>query len=144
LKLPMDPVSAVGLASSIITFVDFSWKLIAGSLEIYRSLDGSLQENARLEDVIDDLDSIAEDLEKTTSGRTKSERAIRRLAEECRSDAKVLLDILKQLKVPKRSIWKSVYAKWRALRKREEVRDLKERLQEYRGEILINLTLLLR
>ncbi|KEZ45757.1 hypothetical protein SAPIO_CDS1557 [Scedosporium apiospermum] len=143
--LEMEPVSAVGLASSIITFVEFAFKLVTGALEVYRSVDGTLEENARLERVIGDLNSIVDDLGKKGGGGCRSERAIRDLAVECQADAELLVDILKSLKVPgRRTLWKSVTAQWKALLRKDEITGLKERLQEYRSEIMLNLMLLLR
>jgi len=141
----MEPVSAVGLASSIITFVEFAFKLVTGALEVYRSVDGTLEENARLERVIGDLNSIVDDLGKKGGGGCRSERAIRDLAVECQADAELLVDILKSLKVPgRRTLWKSVTAQWKALLRKDEITGLKERLREYRSEIMLNLMLLLR
>ncbi|EFX03145.1 hypothetical protein CMQ_3074 [Grosmannia clavigera kw1407] len=48
----MDPVTAIGLASSIIAFVDFGWKLIKGAKEIYDAADGTLEENRSREAVV--------------------------------------------------------------------------------------------
>jgi len=141
----MEPVSAVGLASSIITFVEFSFKLVTGALEVYWSVDGTLEENARLERVIGDLNSIVDDLGKKGGGGSRNERAIRDLAVECQADAALLIDLLKSLKVPgRRTLWRSVATQWKALLKKDEIRDLKERLREYRSEIMLNLMLLLR
>lgn len=38
--LNMDPASADGLASSIMAFIDFSWKLVQGSYQVYNSATG--------------------------------------------------------------------------------------------------------
>ncbi|CAI4213161.1 unnamed protein product [Parascedosporium putredinis] len=120
----MDPASAVGLASSILTFIDFSVKLVSGALEVYRSADGTLEENARLERVIGDFDVVAGELACQASGGTRAERSIRELALECRPDAELLVGLLRSLKVPgKRTLWRSVAAQ---------------------SEIMLNMVLLLR
>ncbi|KAF5964688.1 hypothetical protein FCOIX_13304 [Fusarium coicis] len=41
----LDPVTAIGLASSIVAFVDFSAKLVKGSIEIYQVSDGTPTED---------------------------------------------------------------------------------------------------
>jgi hypothetical protein len=44
----MDPVTAVGSAASILNFIDFSWNLVQGSYEIYKSVSGTTAENAHV------------------------------------------------------------------------------------------------
>ncbi|KAI1336098.1 hypothetical protein F5Y15DRAFT_419316 [Xylariaceae sp. FL0016] len=44
----MDPATAIGLASAIITFIDFSKDLIHNAAEIYKSPEGTLGANAHL------------------------------------------------------------------------------------------------
>ncbi|KAF4965715.1 hypothetical protein FSARC_6498 [Fusarium sarcochroum] len=141
----MDPVSAIGLASSIITFIDFGSELITGAIEIYRAPDGSSAADARLQDVLNDLGDLVEELEKTFHAATKAEKNIKSLAQECGEDAQELRDILRELKMTgRRTPWKSVKAKWMSMRAESRVGELKDRLNEYRADILLNLTLVLR
>lgn len=142
----MDPASAIGLAASILAFVEFSWELVAGTVEIYRSPDGTTDNNARLEDVIDDLESLVESLQSDVSVKTRTEKKIKRLAQDCQEDAETLLGLLSELKATgkKRSVWHSLTARWRGLVKKEEVTELKARLQDYRSEIMLNLTIIIQ
>lgn len=142
----MDPVSAVGLASSVLTFVDFAWNLVGGAVEIYRSLDGVLDENARLDDVQDDLDSLSDLLSVQPTCKTRAERKIARIAEDCRTDSKTLQNLLKEIAGPinKRAVWRSLKTSWLSIRSRKDVAELKGRLQEYRSEVLLHVALLLR
>jgi len=41
----MDPATAIGLASGILSFVSFSTKLVSGAVKIYGSIDGALNED---------------------------------------------------------------------------------------------------
>ena len=41
----MDPVTAVGLASSIVAFITFGTSLLKGAIKIHESLDGALDDN---------------------------------------------------------------------------------------------------
>lgn len=142
----MDPLSAIGLASAIVAFVDFSWNLVTGTWEIYHSLDGVAAENARLEDVTDDLESLTQALEAKFPVKTKAEKNIQRLAEDCKEDAKTLKDLLDEMKAPgrRRFFWKSLNAKWKSILNKDEVARLKSQLQETRAEIQLNLTAILR
>lgn len=142
----MDPLSVIGLASAIVAFVDFSWNLVTGTWEIYHSLDGVVAENARLEDVTDDLESLTKALEADFPVKTKAERNIKRLAQNCKEDAKTLKDLLEEMKAPgrRRLFWKSLDAKWKSILNKDEVARLKSQLQESRTEIQLNLTAILR
>lgn len=142
----MDPVSAIGVASAIVAFVDFSWNLVTGTWEIYHSLDGVTAENARLEDVTDDLGSLVQALKADVPVKTKAEKNIRRLAQDCEEDAKTLKALLDEMKVPgrRRLFWKSLNAKWKSILNRDEVARLKSQLQETRAEIQLNLVAMLR
>lgn len=51
----MDPVTAIGLASSPVQFVDFGIRVVSKGFKIYRSVDGCLIENLDLEVVTNDL-----------------------------------------------------------------------------------------
>lgn len=142
----MDPVSAIGLASSVLTFVEFAWNLVGGATEIYRSVDGTLNENARLDDVQDDLDYLSDLLSVQPVCKTRSERKTARVAQECHADSKTLQTLLKEIAGPRnnRAVWRSLKASWMSIRSRKDVAELKTRLQEYRSEILLQVTLLLR
>lgn len=142
----MDPVSAVGFAASILTFIDFSWNLITGSCEVYRSATGMTIENAHTSDVINDLRGVSEDLEGGILGNSKHEKALIRLASECSELADELMNLLKKLKrdEKKKSMWSSLQVKWASMRKADEVTAMIERLREFRSEIMLRLSLMLR
>lgn len=133
----MDPVSAIGLASSILAFIDFSSELVAGTWEIYRSTDGSLDRHARLQDVIEDLKSLTQPLQAKVLVNRPSENKIVRIARRCQGDSEDLLKLLSglQLDVKRRTLWSSLNAKWKAILKKKEVDELMSQLQENRAEI---------
>lgn len=142
----MDPLSTIGLASAIVAFIDFSWNLVTGTWEVYHSRDGIAAENARLEDVTDDLESLAQALKADFPVKTLAEKNIQRLAQDCKEDARTLKSLLDGMKVPgtRRLVWKSLAAKWKSILKKDEVARLKSQLQESRTEIQVNLTAILK
>lgn len=142
----MDPLSAVGLASAVVAFIDFSWDLVTGTWEIYHSLDGVATENARLEDVMDDLESLTQALEADFPVKTKAEKNIQHLAQDCKEDAKTLKGLLDEMKAPgrRRLFWKSLNAKWKSILNKDDVARLKSQLQDSRAEIQLNLSVILR
>ena len=54
----MDPLSALGLAASIVQFLTFSKGVLDGTVELYRSVDGATSVNARLEFITRDLHQL--------------------------------------------------------------------------------------
>ena len=78
--LNMDPFTAIGFASNILTFVDFTWKLFTETREIYESSSG-LTENVRT------IESVARDATELSNTITLSatyDDNLRELAQECR------------------------------------------------------------
>lgn len=141
----MDPVTAIGFASSILTFIDFSWDLITGTYEVYKSATGTTLENAHIGTVIDDLEKVTEDLSPDLELKTKHGKALFQLAEKCNQLSKVLSRILKKLQAgDKDSKWQSLKVKLASLRKEKEVASIEKRLDQYRSQIIIRLNFMLR
>jgi hypothetical protein len=61
----MDPLSAVSIASNVIQFVDFACKLVSGSRQLHKSLDGVLSDKVIVEVLADDLESLSTNLRKS-------------------------------------------------------------------------------
>ncbi|ROV98495.1 hypothetical protein VPNG_08559 [Cytospora leucostoma] len=143
-RLEMDPFSAIGAASAILSFVQFSWELFSGAQEIYKSADGSTVENAHISNVIRDVQEVADGIDCDNIGNSKHEKALKRLASECTDLSEDLLGILKKLKRtdgnPK---WNSFRATWKSLWEREEIASIRERLSDLRSEIILRLTAML-
>lgn len=142
----MDPVYAVGLASAILSFVEFSWGLVSGTWEIHHTLDGITNENARLEDVMEDLGLLADALHSQVPVETQAEKNIARLAKDCQEDSKTLRGLLSSMKGTgkRRQVWKSLKASWRSILDKDEVAQLKSQLQGSRAEIQLNLITVLQ
>ena len=100
----LDPLTAIGLASAIVQFVDFGSKLIKGGSEIYKSVDGALAENSELEDITTKIHQLNGNIlspVSMNSGQlpTLDEEALTELAESCRTIAGELLFVLRDPKV---------------------------------------------
>jgi hypothetical protein len=143
----MDPVTAVGFAAGILTFIDFSYNLISGTYSVYKSVNGTTLENACINTVISDLLEVTEGLQPNVEGKAKHERALCKLAENCHDLAQDLLEILEKLKINDKNTntkWKSLKVKWVSMRKEKEVASIEKRLDGYRSQILVRLNLMLR
>ena len=99
----MDPVTAISFASSILTFIDFSWNLITGAREVYKSTAGTTSENAHISTVIDDLQDITEALTADVEGKTKHKKGLCKLADNCQDLSQDLSKILEKLKVTEKN-----------------------------------------
>jgi hypothetical protein len=58
----MDPLSAIGLASNIIQFVNFGCELISGAQEVCKSISGQTAVNVDLQDIAKCLAKASNDL----------------------------------------------------------------------------------
>jgi len=141
----MDPVTALSLASSILTFIDFANKIITGTSEVYQSVSGATAENAHIDIIVKDLNEITDDLSTSLPGRTNNEKALKDLASKCELVSGRLQALLDGLKVSgDHTTWKSLKAKIKSMRKEKEILSMEKQLGDYRAQILTRLTLMLR
>ncbi|RYP75781.1 hypothetical protein DL770_007344 [Monosporascus sp. CRB-9-2] len=140
----MDPVTALGLASSILTFIDFAGKIVAGTYEIYQSAAGATDGNAHVDTIVGDLAEITAGLVTTIPGRTKNEIALKDLASKCEAVASKLQTLLRSLRVlGDHTTWKSLKVKIKSMRREPEIVRLEKQLGDYRAQILTRLTVML-
>jgi hypothetical protein len=141
----MDPVTAVGFAASILTFVDFSWTLIKGSCEVYESATGTTADHTRIDTVLNDLNTITKSLQSDVNGNSPHLTDLKKIAVECAEVSQELSTILKELKRKEgNKVWRSLEAKWKTMRKEKEVASIEQRLNTYRLQLLMRLNLMLR
>lgn len=142
----MDPLTALGLASNVVQFVDFSSKLLCGAYEVYSSASGAKAETADLGTVINDLQAVTRRLSPpSTQPRTDDEIALSALVSNCRKLSDDILKVLKKLqsKNPHQK-WASLRVAWTSMRKKEKLASLETRLNRYRSEILIRISIMMK
>ncbi|KAI0972297.1 hypothetical protein F4678DRAFT_57253 [Xylaria arbuscula] len=94
----MDPFSAIGFASNILSFVDFSWNLITEAQEIYESTSGITSNDRTIEIIAQDVQGLcAAMIARSPAGSSD----LQELAQECQGIANELLTTLKKLTLPK-------------------------------------------
>jgi len=107
----MDPLTAIGLAGTVVQFVDFGSRVLLEGRELYKS--GSVKLNVQAEAVTRDLLDFSVKLEQSSrlhnAARppTENELALRKLCDDCHGVAKQLLAQLAKLKpklVPPRDL----------------------------------------
>lgn len=98
----MDPISALGLASNVIQFVEFATQLVSGYYDIYRSANGALDGHAALETVAKNLSSLVREVEEskppTAAKQSPAEKQLHEVCGECVAVNRDLLRLLEKLK----------------------------------------------
>ncbi|KAK4212618.1 hypothetical protein QBC37DRAFT_441338 [Rhypophila decipiens] len=140
----MDPVTAIGLASGILSFVTFSSKLINGAIKIHNTEDGRLDDNRTLELVVEEMRRLSERLLTGDDSRLACEdNGLRLLARECHNLSKELIALLKRLK-PKDATSKT-QSLWSAVKNvthdKEKV-ELEQKLERCRSQLELQITFL--
>lgn len=143
----IDPLSAVGLASSIVQFVDFGSKLLLEGYNVYKSEQGASKESLEIEGATIRLQELSQRLSAPRRGATsKDEAALYELAVDCRALTQELLNMLEELKVtgsgPLRS-WETVSKTIRRHFKADVIERLQRRLDKARGAIGLHLLAIL-
>jgi cob(I)alamin adenosyltransferase len=139
----LDPLSAVGLASAIVQFIDFSLKLVTEGRELYEK--GSLTRN-------DELEFIAEDLKRLAAGLAKSqlknpymdEKQIQKLASTCKNLADELLELLATLHPQKQNTLESFRVALRTAKSKGKTEDMERRLRRLQGQINTHMIMIMR
>jgi hypothetical protein len=133
----MDPFTAIGLAGNIVQFVDFTGKLISGTLTWYH---GNNSEHVEMETLTEDIRCLAE---KTRSPDTSAEgmdKTLRTFSDQCIEVSDGLLRMLRSLKVDgKNKAWESFYKTLKQEWKRKDIRVPRERLDRIRNHLTTHL-----
>lgn len=136
----MDPLTALGLASNILSFVSFASGLIRGTLEISSSETGCSADISKLDTTCEQLNSLCDGLKSCTEHRiigtssndhvTKVLSAVKSLSEVCRTDGDELLRILKKLKTKdgSKGKWDSFRVALRKAWEKTSIDEFEERL----------------
>ncbi|KAH8763193.1 hypothetical protein F5883DRAFT_377791, partial [Diaporthe sp. PMI_573] len=146
----MDPLTAFGLAASVVQFVTFTGGLLKKSIEIHDSSSG-LPNALDIHDAYQELTRLSSSLRDITEGDrdvSTIDREIRRdiesvkeLAITCKSDCETLLNVVGKLRVEDgrgRRI-KSLRGAFMALLKDGEIKRLEKRLAETERQITLYL-----
>jgi hypothetical protein len=129
-----DAFSALGLAGNIITFVDFTWKLLSGAHDIYRSHSGTSEGNELLQIIARDVSSLSNAVLAEQSSFEDSN--LYGLATETKRVADEVVNALEKLKVQgTKSRWKSLRAALKDVWSREEIENLEQRLSKLQVQV---------
>ncbi|PMD16751.1 hypothetical protein NA56DRAFT_632624 [Hyaloscypha hepaticicola] len=146
----LDPLTAIGLASAIVQFVDFSSKLVSETKELYHSAEGNSIQNEELQAVTEDLKRLCKNLS-SSQGRAPSakpstdELALLELSGSCKVVADELIAVLEKLRVKAADDkWGSFMMALRGAMKKEKIESIRARLDRIQSQLQIRLTDILR
>lgn len=147
----MDPLSALSIAAAVVQFLDFGLRVISKGNQIYRSGDGSTDENRDLEVVTNDLLVLQTRLDQTGQRAdqdrrpTEDEVILRRLSTTANELAKELLTRLNMVKAQGRfRRWKSFRQAIKSVSSQKEINSLARRLSIIKEELQIQILVTLR
>ena len=119
----LDPITAIGLASSIATFVDLASRLVVTTSELSKSADGVLSAHRELETVA----SHTRELSKKLRSDRPQNQSIQALAQMQDCAATELLSLLQDLKVrDRRRCFDVILPAVRTIRKGPRIKSIRE------------------
>ncbi|EGU79652.1 hypothetical protein FOXB_09819 [Fusarium oxysporum f. sp. conglutinans Fo5176] len=111
----MDPVTAVGLASAIISFVPLCVKLLQSARDIRDSLDGSVEKNLTRKAIVDEMKALSRRLKSADQARVLPEqRGLYDLALKCHELSQKILDLLDKIRPKRLGVAKARLRIWRS------------------------------
>ncbi|KAN0095186.1 hypothetical protein V8E51_015897 [Hyaloscypha variabilis] len=150
----MDPVSAFGLAASVVQFIDFTERLLRGTYYIYKSATttGDTKINFDLITVTSSLKTLNEDLQsslirETADGRTipKSEQEIGKICKDCSELADQLISGLEKLRLQRQDdLWESFRRALQTIWSKKQIESLEKRLEAFRMHLMLQINASLR
>ncbi|KAM0186933.1 hypothetical protein ACHAPI_011440 [Fusarium lateritium] len=136
----MDPVTAVGLASAIISFVPLGINLLKNVREIRDSVDGSLERNQTRKIIVEEMQSVSQRLRPTNQTQiTPEQKGLYDLALKCYELSQQILELLCKIKPKPRSALGAYRSALRAWSKENEIKDLERRLDDCRSQLALGL-----
>jgi hypothetical protein len=147
----MDPVTAVGLASSVVQLLMFASGLLHKSKEIYNSADGATNTGNELDIVARTLAELSDQIIMKQSTafscdvQSKTEKQLQQLCEKSRDVSSSLMDALEKVKQGSNSThWRSFRQALRFVWNESKIKTLAAQIEQYRREIDTTLLVSLR
>lgn len=135
----MDPVTALGLASGILSFLTFSTALLKVGHGVCVTPKGRNEQNMTREAVVDETKAFLDRLMPADDPRLADEEGLGRLVEESRRIAKDLMDILAKVKPTKSGTVANLRSAIRHTLAQPDLNDLERRLDQCRSQLDLHL-----
>ncbi|KAK3377288.1 hypothetical protein B0T24DRAFT_237832 [Lasiosphaeria ovina] len=142
----MDPLTTVGLASNILSFVVFARDIVSSAGKLYKSSSGTTAEHLESERLAEEIRHRAANFSlppvQDESTLPEDDRFLRELSRQCQGVADELLVELQGLKVDgSHKGWKSLYQAFRGALNRDKLKSLQQRLDRLGNQINFQLIL---
>ena len=140
----MDPLTAIGLASNILSFIDFIAQVISGAIDIYGSPSDLTEENRSFEAIVTEMRHFASKVQPPDDAQlTGDEKALCRLTNECDDLSTQIIALIHKVKPKDRksksaSLLAGLKSKWHEADRRK----LEERLDRCRAQLALQLNYL--
>jgi hypothetical protein len=140
--MPLDPLSALGLASNVLQFIDFTSKLFSLTSEVYHSANGASKETEELEVITKHLQSLCEGVWqplKDPTERYPQDNALRELSRKCFEAGDELLQALGSLQMSgTNKRWNSFRSALATIWRRKDISKMYERLESLKSELALH------
>jgi len=137
----MDAISALGVAGTVVQFVQFATALVNNVREIHRSASGASLATQELEAIHSTLSQFSKDLrDSPPGGPSRYGKELEVLVERCKDDCDQLLKLADQLKVEsgeKKRWWKSFQKAMLELWTQKDVEDLRQRISDSQASMVL-------
>ena len=142
----MDPLTALGIASSVVQFVDFTSKLVSDSYELYKSNCSVVEATSSLEALTSNLIAVSDDLSRSLEASKSIPAELEVLCKNCVAEASKLLSVLESLKVEgsDRRIWKSFKTALKTVWSQNKIDSFQRRLDSFRQQITMTIVVSLK
>lgn len=145
----MEALVAIGLASNIISFIDFGSKVINQGYEIHQSTTGATQDNIDTETLINDLSYHLEKLEVNDSITVlnESDQNLQNLASECANVARKIqrkLDKVKTNRNARNKHYESFAKAFRGVWEKRSLDEQRQKLEGFRDQLQFEILLSLK
>ncbi|KAF5678618.1 hypothetical protein FHETE_1170 [Fusarium heterosporum] len=136
----MDPVTAVGLASAIISFVPLGVSLLKNAREIRDSVDGTLEKNETRKAILDEMQAVAGRLKPAIhTPVAPGQKGLYDLAFKCYNLSQKILELLAKIKPKPQSSFGAYRSAFRAWSKEDVIKDLEKTLDDCRSQLALGL-----
>jgi hypothetical protein len=133
----MDPLTSLSVASSVVQFVDFTFKIYSETRQLYE--DGKLEVHAQASKAVKDLAGFTKEMGRSirVDGKlrklTENETQFEEICKDCTKLADKMTARLKEFEVTRKGeILKSVGHVFKSMWSAKELAELEKKLERYR------------
>jgi hypothetical protein len=133
----MEALAAVGLAGTVVQFIDFSVKLVSAAKQIRDH--GDTTETAQTSVLLHSTKELMANMQAPTTSRLL-DPALDALCKDCEEVAEELIAALDKLDVKGSQGLRTVYKALKALWGKEKILSIEQKLNGYRGQLILHVT----